>query len=402
MSESDPRRRPSLSRWLSEKVDELTGGLVFGKPGPGEPGLPRPDEALPPEPAVRPEPEPLAGIPDAGPEPVPAPPPPAEVVAAEPEPLPVPVIPETEHKAVLARLKRELDDAQLMLIGKEAEFKNDLQKLQERNAELLDRVVRLTQRERELEAKILDAKFEGSGAKAEAKRLDGELRDLRRVLKAKEAEAATLGARIEALEAQSAALSPEAETERAARLEALAAQTAALEQALAEARRERDAAAARLDEARAAAAAAAVVPAAALVAAEVEPDLAAPVPEPAITPDPPLVALPPPRPARRRVTGLATEPLLTRAAGQLPEAAARLLTLRARRENAAAAWTEHLRRVGGAAVPAEVLAELFPPAPASSAVANGSGPRPGGEGRGGEGRGGEGHGGGRRPRRRSR
>ena len=390
MSESDPRRRPSLSRWLSEKVDELTSGLVFGKTLPGEPGVPQPAA-----PVARPEPEPAS-------EPAPAPPVVVEATAPEPEPAPEPVIPEAEHRAVLARIKRELDDAQLMLMGKEAEFKNDLAKLQERNAELLDRVVRLTQHERELEAKILDAKFEGSGAKAEAKRLDGELRDLRRVLKTKEAEVGTLGARIGELETRSAGLSPEAEAERLGQLAALSAQAAALEAALVDARRERDEAAARLELARAAAAVV-VAPdpvrgeAPAAPEAATEPELVPAEPEPAITPDPQSTPLPPPRPARRRVTGLASEPLLALAAGQTPAAAARLLTLRARRENAAAAWSEHLRQSGGAAVPAAVLAELFPAAPAAPAVASQGGPRSGGENRGGENRGG-----GRRPRRRSR
>ena len=102
-------------------------------------------------------------------------------------------------QADLARLQRELEDAQLMLMGKQAEFKNELTDAHERNAELLDRVVALTQRDRELQAKILDAKFEGSSSKSELQKLDMELRDLRRSTKAKEARIAELTAQLEAL-----------------------------------------------------------------------------------------------------------------------------------------------------------------------------------------------------------
>jgi len=97
-----------------------------------------------------------------------------------------------------ARLTKELDDAQVMLIGKEAEYKNDLQELTERNAELLDKIVRLTQRDRELQAKILDAKFDGTGAKDQAKKLDTDLRDLRRSHKAKEEKIAQLESQLQA------------------------------------------------------------------------------------------------------------------------------------------------------------------------------------------------------------
>ncbi|MFH2006978.1 MAG: hypothetical protein ABI333_10375 [bacterium] len=168
MNDDDARRRSGLTGWLTSKVEGLTGGTGLRRRRVETPATapPLPRRAEPPQPAVDTK------------------------SAAEVKRL------EAEAK----RLQKELEDAQLMLMGKEAEFKNDLQDAQERNAELLDRVVKLTHRDRELQAKILDAKFDGSSAKDELKKLDSELRDQRRSLKAKEREVAELTTRVQELQ----------------------------------------------------------------------------------------------------------------------------------------------------------------------------------------------------------
>lgn len=166
MSESDGSRRTSLTRWLTSKVEDLAGGRRGG----AEPGRPR-------TPAGR-------GAPD----------PELARQAAE--------IAQLRQEG--ERLAKELDDAQVTLMGKEAEFRNELQELQERNAELLDKIVKLTQRDRELQAKVLDAKFDGTGAKDQAKKLDTDLRDLRRSQKAKEEQIAQLKSQVQALEKDAA------------------------------------------------------------------------------------------------------------------------------------------------------------------------------------------------------
>jgi len=186
MSESDGSRRPSLTRWLTSKVEGLAGGgrrgAAAGRPGAaaGRPGAAD----------GRPGPAAGRGAPD----------------------------PELARQAgEIARLRqegerltKELDDAQVMLIGKEAEFSNELQDLQERNAELLDKIVKLTQRDRELQAKVLDAKFDGTGAKDQAKKLDTDLRDLRRSHKAAEEQIAKLESQIAQLESQIQVMEKEA------------------------------------------------------------------------------------------------------------------------------------------------------------------------------------------------
>lgn len=173
MSESDGSRRPSLTRWLSDKVEGLAGGRRRG--------------------AVPPTPRPPAGRSGLG------------ATAAPPNPAMKRLEAEIEQlKKESERLTRELDDSQVTLIGKEAEFKNELQALSERNAELLDKIVKLTQRDRELQAKILDAKFDGTGAKDQAKKLDTDLRDLRRSHKAKEVQIAQLESQVQGLEKEAA------------------------------------------------------------------------------------------------------------------------------------------------------------------------------------------------------
>lgn len=180
MNESDGSRRPSLTRWLTEKVEGLASGHRRGAAGPA-PGM-------------------------------------------------------AQQAAEIARLKqegeriaKELDDVRVTLIGKEAEFKNDLQDLQERNAELLDKIVKLTQRDRELQAKILDAKFDGTGAKDQAKKLDSDLRDLRRSHKAKEKQISQMKSQLLALEKEAAGRPDPAQA--TAEVEAL---TKQLQKALAE------------------------------------------------------------------------------------------------------------------------------------------------------------------------
>jgi hypothetical protein len=173
MKESDGSRRPSLTRWLSDKVEDLAGVRRTGATGPGRgpgPGSPQPD------PRVAQQAAEIARLKREG----------------------------EELKRDGGRLAKELDDVQVTLIGKEAEFKNELQDLQERNAELLDKIVKLTQRDRELQAKILDAKFEGTGAKDQAKKLDTDLRDLRRSHKAQEEQIAQMKTQVETLEKEAA------------------------------------------------------------------------------------------------------------------------------------------------------------------------------------------------------
>ncbi len=161
MNESDGRRRPGLARWLTDKVEGLAAGR---RPGPAAPARP-----APPDPAMQRQ-------------------------AAEIQRL----------KGECDRLAKELDDTKATLMGKEAEFKNDLQEVQERNAELLDKIVKLTQRDRELQAKVLDAKFDGTGAKDQVKKLDTDLRDQRRAVKAGEEQITALKAQLETLQKEAA------------------------------------------------------------------------------------------------------------------------------------------------------------------------------------------------------
>ncbi len=176
MKENDGSRRPSLTRWLTDKVEDLAGGRRKDAESPGG-GLGAPRvQPVQPDPAVA-------------------------VQAAEIERLKQEG---DELKGDSGRLAKELDDVQVTLIGKEAEFKNELQDLQERNAQLLDKIVKLTQRDRELQAKILDAKFDGTGARDQAKKLDSDLRDLRRSHKAKEEQIAQMTSQLETLEKEAA------------------------------------------------------------------------------------------------------------------------------------------------------------------------------------------------------
>jgi len=176
MKENDGSRRPSLTRWLTDKVEDLAGGRRKDAESPGGGLGAARVQPVQPDPAVA-------------------------VQAAEIERL-------TQEGEALkgdsGRLAKELDNVQVTLIGKEAEFKNELQDLQERNAQLLDKIVKLTQRDRELQAKILDAKFDGTGAKDQAKKLDSDLRDLRRSHKAKEEQIAQISSQLEALEKEAA------------------------------------------------------------------------------------------------------------------------------------------------------------------------------------------------------
>jgi len=173
MNESDGSRRPSLTRWLSDKVEDLAGGRRKGGQAPRRGPV---GGGMQPDPRMAQQAKEIARL------------------KQEAE----------ELKQTGDRLAKELDDVQVTLIGKEAEFKNELQDLQERNAELLDKIVKLTQRDRELQAKILDAKFDGTGAKDQAKKLDSDLRDLRRSHKAKEEQIVQMKSQLEAMEKEAA------------------------------------------------------------------------------------------------------------------------------------------------------------------------------------------------------
>jgi chromosome segregation ATPase len=75
---------------------------------------------------------------------------------------------------------RELENAKLELMGEVAKGKKAIDDLTERNKDLLAQIVRLNKREAEHKQKLLEAQFAASGAKGEVKKLDLEIRDLRR------------------------------------------------------------------------------------------------------------------------------------------------------------------------------------------------------------------------------
>lgn len=83
-----------------------------------------------------------------------------------------------------AKLKGQLDELKLALLGQTTELKNEIHDLKQRNSELLERVVQLTQKERKLAQQVVETRFQGSGVKAERERLDRELREVKRSLAA--------------------------------------------------------------------------------------------------------------------------------------------------------------------------------------------------------------------------
>jgi cell division protein FtsB len=75
---------------------------------------------------------------------------------------------------------RSLEGDKLKLMGEVGSLKKECADLRERNEQLRAEIVRLNQREQEFKQQVLDAEFRGGGAKAQAKTLDLEIRDLRR------------------------------------------------------------------------------------------------------------------------------------------------------------------------------------------------------------------------------
>ncbi len=89
---------------------------------------------------------------------------------------------EQELEAEVERLRKQLEETKLELVGRTASLKNEIFDLKKRNNELLEKVVSLTQKERALSKQVLDAQFAGSGHKADKERLEIELRDVKRDL----------------------------------------------------------------------------------------------------------------------------------------------------------------------------------------------------------------------------
>jgi cell division protein FtsB len=114
---------------------------------------------------------------------------------------------------------RELERAKLELMGQVAAGQKVNNDLKERNKELLAQIVRLNERESVHKQKVLDLQFAANGAKGETKKLDLEVRELRRRIRELEggppltaAEAAPLSLQEEpAAAAESAAESVEEE-----------------------------------------------------------------------------------------------------------------------------------------------------------------------------------------------
>jgi len=75
---------------------------------------------------------------------------------------------------------RELEDAKLEMMGRLAQMQKERDDLQVRNKELLHELVKVKKHEEKNRQQLLDAQFAGSAHKAEAKRLDLEIRELRR------------------------------------------------------------------------------------------------------------------------------------------------------------------------------------------------------------------------------
>jgi len=75
---------------------------------------------------------------------------------------------------------RELEDRQLEAQARASRLEKECADLRARNAELLDEIVRLNKREEGLRQELLNVQFARDGHRAEAKRLDLEIRDLRR------------------------------------------------------------------------------------------------------------------------------------------------------------------------------------------------------------------------------
>jgi hypothetical protein len=75
---------------------------------------------------------------------------------------------------------RELEERQLEAQARASRLEKECADLRARNAELLDEIVRLNKREEGLRQELLNVQFARDGHRTEAKRLDLEIRDLRR------------------------------------------------------------------------------------------------------------------------------------------------------------------------------------------------------------------------------
>jgi|GEM_PF-4487261 hypothetical protein len=87
---------------------------------------------------------------------------------------------ETQTSGVAVQRARELEHAKLVALAKVASLEKETADLRERNQELREQIMGLHKREQEHKKKLLDSKFDGSGARADVERMDLEIRDLRR------------------------------------------------------------------------------------------------------------------------------------------------------------------------------------------------------------------------------
>lgn len=86
----------------------------------------------------------------------------------------------TQTSSATVKRARELEHAKLELMGRVAQLQKERDDFQERNKELLDQLVKQKRHEEAIKQRLLEAQFAGGGLKAEAKRLDLEIRELRR------------------------------------------------------------------------------------------------------------------------------------------------------------------------------------------------------------------------------
>ncbi len=78
---------------------------------------------------------------------------------------------------------RELKNAKLELMGKVGILEKQNQDLKERNSSLRDEIVRLSKKQVELKQQVTDTQFTVSNHRDEARRLDLEVRELRRLVR---------------------------------------------------------------------------------------------------------------------------------------------------------------------------------------------------------------------------
>ena len=110
---------------------------------------------------------------------------PAQLRQGGPSPIvreinPKDTAPKADLEAQMAHLQGQLEESRLELLGQTTHLRNQIHDLEKRNAELLEKVVSLTQKERALAQKVVDTRFEGSGVAADKKRLETEVREIKR------------------------------------------------------------------------------------------------------------------------------------------------------------------------------------------------------------------------------